>query len=201
METNVQTNLAVQLNKQKRLPQPWRRWGSPVYTPPIVVRDPQPRSLFLWPSQPWLKISRARQMLFACETPSVSRCSSGLEPSYHSRHCSPPASASHGCTEWAPSPDTAASGSFWTPMTAVLAAALPLCSITRSIYYTVPRRHGSLSDFFTATSLDLENYLACNRYSVNVSGVNGWMSRFNMEIRISQQYKDRTINMSSKQLT
>ena len=201
METNVQTNLAVQLNKQKRLPQPWRRWGSPVYTPPIVVRDPQPRSLFLWPSQPWLKISRARQMLFPCETPSVSRCSSGLEPSYHSRHCSPPASASHGCTEWAPSPGTAASGSFWTPMTAVLAAALPLCSIARSIYYTVPRRHGSLSDFFTATSLDLENYLACNRCSINVSGVNGWMSRFKMEIRVSQQYKDRSINMSSKQLT
>ena len=96
----------------------------------------QPRSLFLWPAQPWLKTSRARHMLFPCETPSVSRCSSGLEPSCHSCHCSPPASASHGFTECAPSPGTAASGSFWTPVSAV-PAAVALSSTARSIYYTL----------------------------------------------------------------
>ena len=143
-------------------------------------------------------VSRARQMLFPCETPSVSRCSSGLEPSWHSCHCSPPASASHGCTECAPSPGTAASGSFWTPMSAVLAAVLPPSSTAHSIYYTVSWRHGSLSDFFTATSLDLENYLACNRCSKMFLEWMDELSRFNMEI---SQYKGRTINMSYKQLT
>lgn len=142
---------------------------SPVYTS-HCGKDPQP-SLFRPPAL-IKNIQTGR-----CSLPAKSLWAhmSGLSPRIiHVSLFTSPASASHGCTEWAPSPDTAASGSLDSHDCSTCCCSSS-CSITRSIYYTAPRRHGSLQIFFTATSLDLENYLACNRYSVNVSE---WMDEW-----------------------
>ena len=177
METKVQTTLGVQLNQRNS----YHSYRGPQSTHlPCVVMGPPAKKL----------VSLALAVLSPDETrPGPGRCLcsakfhhwtgpiAGTEPLCRSRSRLLPGSVSQLYrTGFLPSKGLLPIASRLPCLCSASCLSYSFCifffSTALSIYYIVPWRHGYLSDFFTATSLDLENYLACNRCSINVCGVN-----------------------------